>query len=175
MRHISLALFALACALFILQDQAHSSALPQTPQDALSVELTDVECLALNIYHEARGESVKGHALVAQVTVNRMRDRHYPNTACGVVLQITRSAANGRPVAQFSWVLDGRSDRAYEYDEYLSAFLMAIDFLYTGRTVQVEGAKSLLAYHAYWVSPQWHDMQFRLQSGSHLFYERRKR
>jgi len=175
MRDITLALFALACALFILQDQAHSSALPQTPQDALSVELTDVECLALNIYHEARGESVKGHALVAQVTVNRMRDRHYPNTACGVVLQITRSAATKRPVAQFSWVLDGRSDRAYEYDEYLSAFLMAIDFLYTGRTVQVEGAKSLLAYHADWVSPQWHDMQFRLQSGSHLFYERRER
>ena len=66
MRDITLALFALACALVILQDQAHSSALPQTPQDALSVELTDVECLALNIYHEARGESVKGHALVAQ-------------------------------------------------------------------------------------------------------------
>jgi len=175
MRHIILALFALACSMFILQDQAHSSALPQTPQDALSVELTDVECLALNIYHEARGESVKGHALVAQVTVNRMRDRHYPNTACGVVLQITRSAASGRPVAQFSWVLDGRSDRAYEYEEYLSAFLMAIDFLYTGRTVQVEGAKSLLAYHADWVSPKWHDMQFRFQSGSHLFYERRKR
>jgi spore germination cell wall hydrolase CwlJ-like protein len=175
MRDITLALFALACAMFILQDQAHSSALPQTPQDALSVELTDVECLALNIYHEARGESVKGHALVAQVTVNRMRDRHYPNTACGVVLQITRSAASGRPVAQFSWVLDGRSDRAYEYDEYLSAFLMAIDFLYTGRTVKIQGAKSLLAYHADWVSPDWHDMQFRFQSGSHLFYERRKR
>jgi len=173
MRHITLALFALACALFILQDQAHSSALPETPQNALSVELTDVECLALNIYHEARGESVKGHALVAQVTVNRMRDRHYPNTACGVVLQITRSAASGRPVAQFSWVLDGRSDRAYEYEEYLSAFLMAIDFLYTGRTVQVEVAKSLLAYHADWVSPEWHDMIFRLKSGSHLFYERR--
>ena len=61
MRDITLALFALACALFLLQDQAHSSALPQTPQDALSVE-----CLALNIYHEALGESVKGHALVAQ-------------------------------------------------------------------------------------------------------------
>ena len=175
MRDITFALFALACALFILQDQAHSSALPETPQNALSVELTDVECLALNIYHEARGESVQGHALVAQVTVNRMRDRHYPNTACGVVLQITRSAASGRPVAQFSWVLDGRSDRAHEYDEYLSAFLMAIDFLYTWRTVKVQGANSLLAYHADWVSPDWHDMQFRLQSGSHLFYERRKR
>ena len=156
-------------------DWRDSLIIPATPSDVLTAKLSDVECLALNIYHEARGESVKGHALVAQVTVNRMRDRHYPNTACGVVLQITRSAATKRPVAQFSWVLDGRSDRAYEYDEYLSAFLMAIDFLYTGRTVKIQGAKSLLAYHADWVSPDWHDMQFRFQSGSHLFYERRKR
>ena len=66
MKDLTLALFALACAMFILQDQAHSSALPETTQNALSVELTDVECLALNIYHEAHGESVQGHALVVQ-------------------------------------------------------------------------------------------------------------
>lgn len=41
-------------------------------EDELNEEL---ECLALNIYHEARSESLAGQYAVADVTVNRVRDQ----------------------------------------------------------------------------------------------------
>ena len=44
-----------------------------------------VECLAKNIYHEARGESTAGMFAVGFVTLNRVMDSRYPNTICGVV------------------------------------------------------------------------------------------
>lgn len=46
---------------------------------------TAVMCLALNIYHEARGEPIQGQFAVAQVTMNRVNSPGYPNTVCGVV------------------------------------------------------------------------------------------
>lgn len=48
-------------------------------------------CMALNIYHEARGEDLTGQHAVAQVTMNRAgRD---PNKVCNVVTE----------KKQFSW------------------------------------------------------------------------
>jgi spore germination cell wall hydrolase CwlJ-like protein len=46
-----------------------------------------VICLALNIYHEARGESLTGQIAVAQVTLNRSRDPAYPDEIYEVVYQ----------------------------------------------------------------------------------------
>ncbi len=54
-------------------------------------------CLALNVYHEARGESVQGQRAVAHVTLNRARDRAFPGSVCGVVGQ-----CSGRS-CQFGW------------------------------------------------------------------------
>ena len=39
----------------------------------------ELECLAMNIYHEARSESLAGQYAVADVTLNRLQDRRYPN------------------------------------------------------------------------------------------------
>lgn len=55
---------------------------------------TEVDCLAKNIYHEARGESELGQKAVAWVTLNRTENPSFPDTVCGVVLQSH----------QFSWV-----------------------------------------------------------------------
>ena len=54
----------------------------------------ELECLAKNIYHESRGESLKGQMAVAWVTLNRTRHPSFPNTVCKVVNQ----------PHQFSWV-----------------------------------------------------------------------
>ncbi len=64
----------------------------------------EIRCLALNIYHEARGEPTYGQLAVAIVTMNRVRSEKYPDTVCGVVWQRR----------QFSWTHDGRSDRPRE-------------------------------------------------------------
>jgi spore germination cell wall hydrolase CwlJ-like protein len=44
-------------------------------------------CMAQNIYYEARGSSLADQAAVADVVLNRMQDRRYPNTICEVVKQ----------------------------------------------------------------------------------------
>ena len=75
--------------------------------DPASVELsrrTEIHCLALNIYHEARGESLEGRLAVAAVTMNRVRDKRFPDRVCEGVWQ----------PRQFSWTHDGRSDRPRE-------------------------------------------------------------
>jgi N-acetylmuramoyl-L-alanine amidase len=43
--------------------------------------------LALCVWREARGETPKGRRLVAQTILNRTRDKRWPNTVTGVVLQ----------------------------------------------------------------------------------------
>ena len=49
-----------------------------------------VECIATNIYHEARNQSELGMRAVAWVTLNRVQHESYPNTACGVVYDAVR-------------------------------------------------------------------------------------
>lgn len=57
-----------------------------------------IRCLAENIYHEARGESLEARTMVAMVTVARAidEDPQWPKTVCEVVAQ----------ERQYSWVLD---------------------------------------------------------------------
>ena len=51
------------------------------------------KCLAMNIYHEARSESMQGQIAVAQVTLNRVEHDKWPSTICEVVYE----------PKQFSW------------------------------------------------------------------------
>lgn len=44
-------------------------------------------CLALVIYHEARGEPLPAQYAVAEATIRRVKDPRWPNTVCEVVFQ----------------------------------------------------------------------------------------
>ena len=76
------------------------------------------ECLALNMYHEARGQGTAGLLAVSSVVMNRVKDERFPNTICEVVKQgPTRESwkKNGTyyPIkhrCQFSWYCDGVKD-----------------------------------------------------------------
>lgn len=131
--------------------------------DVMTAELTDMECLALNVYHEARNQSVLGQMLVAQVTVNRMRHKGYPDTACGVV----------RQHRQFSWTHDGKVDHAHDRKAYETAYLIAIKVLALGQMVDVQYSGLLLNYHATYVSPDWHNLHPVMIYGDHVFYVRK--
>ena len=61
----------------------------------------DIRIMALNMYHEARGEGRLGMLAVGWVVLNRMADKAYPDTVRGVIYQ----------GCQFSWVCDDISDR----------------------------------------------------------------
>jgi len=63
------------------------------------VEATTALCLALNIYYEARSEPFEGQIAVTQVVLNRVEDKRWPNTPCGVITQR----------GQFSWYTQGQN------------------------------------------------------------------
>ena len=46
-----------------------------------------VMCLALNMYWEAKNQSMIGQLAVGQVVMNRVEDSRFPNTVCEVVYQ----------------------------------------------------------------------------------------
>ena len=46
-----------------------------------------VECLALNMYYEARNQGSAGLLAVSAVVLNRVNDKRFPNTICEVVYQ----------------------------------------------------------------------------------------
>jgi len=77
---------------------------------------SQLQCLALNIYHEARSESPLGQEAVGLVTMNRVQDKRYPDTVCDVVYQ-AHVDSKGRPKrnkCQFSWYCDGKSDTIHD-------------------------------------------------------------
>ena len=83
------------------------------------------ECLALNMYHEARGQGTAGLFAVSAVVLNRVNDKRFPNSVCEVIYQgPTRESWKTRqhkdlpdskrqyyPIknkCQFSWYCDGK-------------------------------------------------------------------
>jgi len=134
----------------------------------------EIECLALNIYHEARNEPESGKYAVGIVTMNRVRDRAYPETACGVVWEKRWSSRVTRYVPQFSWTLDGKSDKPYERDAWEDALKIA-------RQVYSASPKNLDTlspvgdakyYHASYVNPNWAQrLTLVVKIGQHIFYQ----
>src|SRR5882672_3747420 len=61
--------------------------LPSTSGLAADTFEADLRCLALTIYHEARGEPELGKFAVAHVVVNRAHDPRFPRRICDVVYQ----------------------------------------------------------------------------------------
>lgn len=139
----------------------------------------EVQCLALNIYHEARNESLAGQVAVADVTMNRVYDIRYPSSICGVVYQAVLSewylerglVVPLRDKCQFSWYCDGKSDEPNEGDSWAKAQLIAHNFLTYGEFRGItEGATH---YHAGYVNPYWindRGMQRVGSIGEHIFY-----
>jgi spore germination cell wall hydrolase CwlJ-like protein len=71
----------------------------KAPEPIIPVNKKQLECLALNMYHEARGEGTHGMLLVGNTTINRVLSKRFPNTICKVVYQ----------KSQFSWTKDSPS------------------------------------------------------------------
>ena len=84
----------------------------------LDIDTEQAYCMALNIYHEARGEHVSGQFAVAHTTLNRVKDERFPNNVCEVVKQskFMREDFPELPAinqCQFSWYCDGKPDKVY--------------------------------------------------------------
>lgn len=131
-----------------------------------SVRTTEeIQCLAQNIYFEARSESRQGQLAVGHVVMNRLAHKHYPNSVCEVVKQ---GGEKRRNRCQFSWWCDGRSDQPVDNTAWERSLKLATT-IYWGQTNDpTDGA---LWYHADYVKPDWSsDLIFAKKIGHHLFY-----
>lgn len=127
--------------------------------------LRELECLALNVYWEARGEPTEGKYAVAAVTLNRAVDPAYPPSICGVVWQ---GAGLGRYGCQFSWVCDRYGDHPRDSQAWHEAELIAQRALVQGHPDPTGGAEF---FHAVYVRPNWSATMVKVgRIGSHVYY-----
>ncbi|AQS42060.1 MAG: Cell wall hydrolase [Candidatus Tokpelaia hoelldobleri] len=144
----------------------HAWAAAPLPASAFSAR--EQKCLAEAVYFEARGESLKGQAAVAQVVLNRVRNPAYPATVCGVVYQNVK----WRNRCQFSFACDGKRHRVNEIRQWHTAQDIA-KAVSNGQIWQAEVGSST-HYHAVYVKPRWSRTMVKTQKiGQHIFYRTR--
>ena len=135
-----------------------------------------VDCLAQNIYHEARNEPEQGKVAVAFVTINRVKSGEFPDTICGVVEQKINSTC------QFSWfceetprsiylnnILTSRDD--LKYNEIRNLALN----VYANYEKMFDPTYGSLFYHADYVRPMWRNVKVTTQIGAHIFYVKKEK
>ena len=145
------------------------------PASAQNFELEklfpQVQCMALNVYYEARGSNLADKAAVADVVLNRVNDRRYPNTVCEVVKQGMKNADGSmkRNACQFSWYCDGKSDNPRDQDRWVEAQSIAWNIVEENKFRGIsEGSTH---YHATYVNPRWaKTLQLVGRIGAHIFY-----
>jgi|GEM_PF-1721529 len=121
----------------------------------------EIEWLARNIYHEARGESWEGMLAVGIVTLNRVNSPYYPDTIEGVV----------KDYKQFSWFWDGMSDKIRDQQAWKRAKAAAAEVLFNPDHPLAGELKDALFYHADYVDPYWAGGKMQVATiGRHIFY-----
>ncbi len=137
----------------------------QTPLPAAVFSKPEQTCLANAVYFEARGESLRGQAAVAQVVLNRVRNPAYPGSVCGVVYQ----NSHWRNACQFSFACDGIKDRITEPSRYKMAKDVAMAV--TAGKIFIPEVGSSTHYYANYVNPGWaRSMHKMVKIGLHIFY-----
>lgn len=135
--------------------------------DAAKERAREIRCLAENIYFEARGETLKGQYAVAEVTMNRLASRHFPDTICEVVHDTRWDTSRKRMVAHFSWTAF-----KLRLESGSPAWKQSMDVatvVYHGYYEPV--VPDALFYHATSVNPYWASSKKMVaRIGNHIFY-----
>jgi N-acetylmuramoyl-L-alanine amidase len=118
----------------------------------------DLKCLAMNMYHEARGEHKIGKLAVGHVTLNRVKHEDYPKNICNVVHQRK----------QFSWYSDGKSDIPKDRKQWDTSLKLAATILLGETKDPTYGSTHF--YNPKKARPYWRN-KFRTtrQLGNHVF------
>jgi N-acetylmuramoyl-L-alanine amidase len=127
----------------------------------------DLQCLAENIYFEARGEPLAGQYAVAEVTLNRTRAQNFPHTICQVVHETRWDPNRRRYVADFSWVERGAlsPEDGPAWRQALAVASATYDDLHAPIVPDA------LFYHATNVRPGWSRNRRPVATiGNHIFY-----
>lgn len=171
---------AIVCSMgYLLYDKVSTDKANQIQAEMIASEVAkhiqdekQIQCLATNIYHEARNDGLTGQRAVAWATMNRTKHKQYPDNICDVVYQAELNE-NGIPLrnkCQFSWFCDGKSDDIEDQAAWNVSLKIANEVFekYGKETDPTNGA---IMYHAEYVKPYWassYDRQARIDS--HIFY-----
>ena len=157
--------------------RVNQNVVPKWSYKTIAMEATKQhECLAKNIYFEARNEPFAGQFAVAMVTLNRVYDKQFPNSICEVVYQGLHYASGHpkRDRCQFSWYCDGKVDDVKNKRAYMESETIADLAMEQYKTLKSKGldiTEGARYYHTYEVSPKW-SKTFPVvgRIGDHIFY-----
>jgi spore germination cell wall hydrolase CwlJ-like protein len=142
----------------------------ETAVVAIGLQLT---CLAVTVYHEARGEPLVGQLAVANTVINRVHDSRWPNTICDVVKEgPTLAWDKTKPIkhkCQFSYFCDGKSDTPTDPVAFNQAMQVAEEAWYS-YNLSLDISEGSTFYHSVDVEPQWR-YKHLVQIGNHIFYK----
>lgn len=165
-----------ASALMFNLTMASPKLLMVSPQSPLSAG-ADMErfCLALAIYHEARGEPDPGQYAVSITVLNRVRSGAYPDSICDVVYQNSERLHR----CQFSFACDRLSDfpgnlKAFAKASRIAQFTNSVRPLLDNDAVLGSPFATvgvMTHYHRFDVNPVWSRKLKRLtRVGAHVFF-----
>jgi hypothetical protein len=121
----------------------------------------EANCIAVAVYHEARGEALEGQLAVARVIMNRAASGRYPASWCGTVKQPW----------QFSFV-NPRTGAFPHTDMQSAAWRKAVAITRLAVSNAVPSLTTdVLWYHATYVAPSWgRRLTQASKIGTHIFY-----
>lgn len=128
-------------------------------QSHASTDAKEIDCIAKNMYFEARGEGLKGMAAVAQVTKNRVNSGKFPDSYCKVVYQ----------PKQFSWTITKPKVDKTEESWHTAKTLAKVIYYFD---LPVDPTGGALYFHSkmykkpYWVK----EYEKTVQIKGHTFY-----
>lgn len=126
--------------------------------NSASAKTKEIECLAKNIYYEARNQPKIGMIAVANVTMNRVQDERYPSSVCKVVYQ----------KKQFSWTHTVKNQTPKNKIVYEKIYTLA-QKVYNGTIGDITSGAT--HYHATYVKPKWAKRMTKITKiEDHIFY-----
>lgn len=121
-------------------------------------------CMAQAIYYESRSDPLPGQKAVAEVVLNRVSSKHFPNSVCGVVYEGSERSTG----CQFSFTCDGSLETPAGGKAWGRSVRLA-DYALSGAHKPMT-AKST-HYHTTQIDPVWSaTLTPTRKIGSHQFY-----
>ena len=153
----------LAVILLVLGASDVNASEPPPYSDMNGKRLSSIECLAVNLYHESRSESDFANIAINTVVFNRVNDKRFPDTICGVIFQ----------KSQFSWTGNGLSDTIKDKAQYERLYRLSESTL-LNRDFIIKYSEGINHYHTTTSHPYWSNsrgMVFINQVDNHNFYK----
>jgi len=122
-----------------------------------AIDDEELNCLAIGVYFESKGEPLAGQLAVADVILNRSTSGRFPPSVCGVLTQR----------GQFSFVKGGHLP---DVDTSRPAWKTAVAIARIAtQELWDSPAEGALFFHARRVSPKWNHTRVA-SLGNHVFY-----